>query len=165
MKARMHALALVAAFTLAACDQDGWHSTDAVTEMPNDTGYDFIDTSPDTPADVPDGVPEVITGDGIVGDPCTDGGQCGGVPGSLKQCLTSVSGYAEFPGGYCSAECASAVDCGTGNVCVDFMGYKYYCLKRCSSNEDCRSTEGYTCKTIETSSGLYCLPNMGGPDY
>lgn len=152
---------------LAGCDEDG---TPWATDVPFDNGGDpTTDFYPDTPADTPppDTPTETTpdpTGSAAVGDPCYADVDCGGVPGSARQCLDDIAGYATFPGGYCSAECTSAVDCGSDGVCTDFMGYGYYCFKRCSSDDVCRTSEGYSCKTIETSTGLLCLPSVSGSD-
>lgn len=115
---------------------------------------------PDGPP--PDGPPP----DGNVGDPCYTGTDCMGVPGSGRTCLTDISGFISFPGGYCSADCTSDGDCGTGGECVDFYGYASYCLKVCTSATDCRVSEGYACDRVPggPSTTTYCIPPMAGPD-
>jgi len=145
---------------LAGCDQDNY-SYDAYPEWTYETPPDSTDSTPsDTPTD---GVVDA-TGSAGVGDPCYAATDCGGVPGSAKECVTDLMGYAEFPGGYCSAQCTSAVDCGADGVCADYEGYGYYCFKRCSSDDVCRTTEGYACKTLSTGSSLLCLPTGSGSD-
>jgi hypothetical protein len=145
---------------LAGCDQDDY-SYDAYPEYVYDTPTEGTDSTPtDTPTE---GVVDA-TGTAVVGDPCYVAEDCGGVPGAAKECLTDIAGYAEFTGGYCSATCTSAVDCGSDAVCADFMGYGYYCFLRCSSDDTCRTSEGYSCKTLDTGSSLLCLPNVSGPD-
>lgn len=155
----------IALLVSAGCDQAGFDYDGYAPDTFGDLGGDFMDTiPPDTPAESGD-TPVEATGSSIVGDPCHAAGECGGVPGSAKVCLTELGGYINFEGGYCSAECASAVDCGTGNACVNVIDLGFYCLQLCGSSDDCRVSEGYDCRTIDTSSGLYCLPPMGGADY
>ncbi len=146
---------------LAGCDQDGGYSYDAYPDYSYDVPSEGTDS---TPTDTPSEGHVDATGSAEVGDPCYAAADCGGVPGSAKECLTDIAGYAEFSGGYCSATCTSAVDCGPDGVCADFMGYGYYCFRRCSSDEVCRTSEGYSCKTLDTGSSLLCLPNVSGSD-
>ena len=40
---------------------------------------------------------------GLTGDPCSSPTACSCVPSSARECLTTLSGYITFPGGYCSA--------------------------------------------------------------
>ncbi|MBW2262855.1 MAG: hypothetical protein JRG91_12840, partial [Deltaproteobacteria bacterium] len=144
---------------LAGCDQDDYYY-DAYPEYSYDTSHEGSDSVPDTPTE---GTPDP-TGSAVAGDPCYAATDCGGVPGSSRQCVEDISGYAEFPGGYCTALCTSAIDCGPDAVCADFMGYDFYCFKRCSSDEVCRTGEGYSCKTLDTGSSLLCLPPVSGSD-
>jgi hypothetical protein len=155
-------------------------STDMGPDRPPDTTPDTgpevtPDTGPDTVPDTgPDGGPDggMDTGpdtgpSGEVGDPCTTDGDCGLVPSSGVTCLRDIYGAITFPGGYCSAtDCTSDTDCGTVGECVDFMGYAAYCLRTCTTDGDCRISEGYSCTTVPGSSSgaTYCLPPLGGPD-
>ncbi len=152
----------VAVLFLAGCDQDdGYNYYDAYPDYPYDIPGEGTDS---TPTDTPSESHVDATGSAEVGDPCYANEDCGGVPGSAKECAFDLFGYAEFPGGYCTAACTSAVDCGPDAVCADFMGYANYCFKRCSSDEVCRTTEGYSCKTLGTGSTLLCLPPVSGSD-
>jgi hypothetical protein len=119
---------------------------------------------PDGPG--PDATPDGPAPTGAVGDPCRDPSMCTDVPATGRDCLTDIGGMLSFPGGYCSANCTSDSDCGTGGECVDLFGYMAYCLKTCTSPGECRTTEGYTCTTIPGTTGgdTYCLPPLGGPD-
>ena len=85
---------------------------------------------------------------------------CMGVPSSARVCLRDLMGYISFPRGYCSAECTSDGECGTGGECVMFFGMGSYCLKRCSSPAECRTAEGYECTTLPMGSTTYCLPEF-----
>jgi hypothetical protein len=103
--------------------------------------------------------------DGIVGDPCSTSGDCGGVPGAGRLCLTNLMGMLEFPGGYCSADCTSSSECGTQGDCIDIGGFTY-CAKRCTSASECRTGEGYSCVPPPGSStGTYCLPTFPSPEH
>ncbi|MFH1437260.1 MAG: hypothetical protein ABIJ56_16245 [Pseudomonadota bacterium] len=102
---------------------------------------------------------------GLTGDPCSSPTACACVPSSARECLTTLSGYITFPGGYCSARCTTPADCGTGANCAEITTGTRYCLKVCSSASQCRMAEGYTCTQIPMSSDTrtYCLP-QGSPD-
>ena len=129
------------AFFLAAagCGGDGV-STPSDTTTEDTGGSDLTDTTPtdttppdttpDTPPDTPpdttpdttpDVTPDSTTG-GVVGDPCYSSSDCSDVPGAGRLCLNVVGGALSFPGGYCSAVCTSAADCGPGSDCVDLYG-------------------------------------------
>lgn len=112
-----------------------------------------IDTSPDGPCTT-----------GVTGDPCSSSSMCGCVPSAARTCLSSLAGYLTFPGGYCSAQCTSPADCGSGANCAEITPTTKYCLKICSSPSQCRMSEGYTCTQIPYSSDIrtYCLPQSGG---
>jgi len=120
---------------------------------------DVIDVGPDPIVDPTDDGGCTV---GVTGDPCSSATQCNCVPSSARECLTTLSGYVSFPGGYCSARCTSPADCGTGGNCAEITTGTRYCLKVCSSASQCRMAEGYTCTTIPMSSDTrtYCLPNM-----
>ncbi len=137
---------------------------DTWMDVPMDTMVDGpTDTRPDWPFDTGSDIPPDATG-GIVGDPCASSASCTGVPGSGRMCLTNVFGYLEFPGGYCSATCTSAADCGPGGACVSVL-FGRYCLEACSSWFECRMSEGYSCRSLFGSGSTYCLPPFpGGPD-
>jgi len=133
--------------------------TDTAVDTAVDTGTDTaVDTAPDGP--LPDGSPS-----GGVGDPCGSSADCMGVGSPGRFCLTDVAGYIYFPGGYCSAACASDGECGPDGDCVDFYSYGSYCLRSCAGSPDCRTAEGYFCSTIPGGDpGTYCLPPMSSPD-
>jgi len=137
---------------------------DSMGDTAADTGLDTAvdsgtDTGWDTGTDTSDG-----TGGGVVGDACYSSTQCSGVPGSGRTCLTSLMGYITFPGGYCSAVCTSAADCGAGAACVNLNDLGHYCLKQCTSATECRTTETYSCNSIPGAAGMYCIPPISSPD-
>ncbi len=171
---------LVVLFVAAGCDDGNttpidysvddmvWDLTDTSPyDMPPDTGYDpGIDTMYDTSIvdTMPDPTEDPGTTGGVVGDRCSVTADCTGVPGAGRLCLTDLLGYLSFAGGYCSAACTSAADCGAGGDCVDVYGYRY-CLERCTSAGDCRTTEGYSCTTLPGgTTGTYCLPPSPDPE-
>ena len=121
-------------------------TTDPLPEPTTDIG---IDTTPSP---------------GATGDACVEDHECVGVPGEGRFCMNriEVGGgyYVDFPNGYCSAECTGAEECGPGADCVNF-GYLGLCFKRCSSDGECRSAEGYVCYPIPYVTDIpYCVPYM-----
>jgi len=157
---------------------DDFTQDDTVSpDIPDGTDLDAIDTHPDPVPDL-DVRPEDVSPDstdpaedgaclvGLTGDPCSSASQCACVPSSARECLTSISGYLEFRGGYCSARCTSPADCGTGANCAEITTGTRYCLKVCSSASQCRMAEGYTCTTIPMSpdTRTYCLPDSPDPE-
>ncbi|MCC7384721.1 MAG: hypothetical protein IT384_22925 [Deltaproteobacteria bacterium] len=69
-----------------------------------------------------------------VGGPCTTNTDCS----SSSRCLTS----GDFPGGYCTVNCAKHEDCPTDARCIEKESG--VCLQQCELPQDCRG--GYTCK-------------------
>jgi hypothetical protein len=140
---------------------DGTHDPDVIIDPTPDPTPDLDATEirPDTTDTIADDAGCTV---GVTGDPCSSATQCNCVPSSARECLTTLSGYVSFPGGYCSARCTSPADCGTGANCAEITTGTRYCLKVCSSASQCRMAEGYTCATIPMSSDTrtYCLPNM-----
>jgi len=154
--------ALAMVVVLAGCDQE-YSTYDYYVDTYPDFGPDTGDVHGD---DVGGDVPVDPTGSKVLGEACASDGECGGVPGSARTCLTDIAGYSEFTNGYCSAVCTSAIDCGESGACVDVMGLGYWCLKRCSSAANCRESESYTCQPVTGSTaGLYCVPNTSPTDY
>jgi hypothetical protein len=121
-------------------------TTDIGVEPTTDPG---VDTAPVT---------------GVTGDSCVEDEECVGVPGDGRFCMHRIElgggYYVDFPNGYCSAECSGAEECGPGSDCVNF-GYLGLCFKRCSSDGECRSGEGYVCYPIPYVTDIpYCVPYM-----
>jgi hypothetical protein len=132
---------------------------------PDVAGDTVEDSTPDTaPHDTtPDPGPDTEAG-GLVGDACTDAGDCTGVPGEGRLCLESIpmgpSFTLHFPGGYCSAECTDDGDFGEGGDCFRLMEGSL-CFKMCDDVSDCRG--GYVCDHFPgpgVTPTDYCLPPM-----
>ena len=68
--------------------------------------------------------------------------------GTTAQCEVGLDCETTFPGGYCTADCASNADCDSG-LCVNDT-----CLAECGDEGDCR--EGYSC--VHGGSGRVCAP-------
>jgi hypothetical protein len=76
---------------------------------------------------------------GPIGEGCTEDAQC-----SSGMCATAV-GFG-LPGGYCSADCsASPAVCGAGAHCGVERFSLRFCNKSCTTDDDCRTAEGYAC--------------------
>jgi hypothetical protein len=87
---------------------------------------------------------------GVVGRACSADSECDSVATSCRTQLMGQFGGepTPLPGGYCSAGCIDASDCGEGGVCSGgFGGFgQGTCLKGCSSDNDCRM--GYSCRAM-----------------
>jgi len=54
----------------------------------------------------------------------------------------------DFPGGYCNVDPCSELEghvCPIGGSCVQLNGENGQCFKDCSSDSDCRKSDGYFC--------------------
>ncbi|MEO6953742.1 MAG: hypothetical protein ABI321_18215 [Polyangia bacterium] len=78
-----------------------------------------------------------------IGQRCTHPGDCGTTP---FECDDTK------PGGYCAEPCVTDGSCPTDSVCVN----KTTCRRKCSTNADCRQTEGYACVTGTEPISPYC---------
>jgi hypothetical protein len=111
--------------------------------------------------------PDSAVANGVVGDPCTDTNQCGGVGGGLTaECITVLFTILTFPGGYCTAACTPGTPdpcAASGGVCYDPGMGSGYCLKSCTDSSQCREAETYTCSNPLGGADLYCLPPIGMP--
>ncbi len=146
--------------------QDASSGSDLLTS--EDRGAGDPDADPDPsfdPAGEPDiegpDAPDVRDADaaipGVVGDPCNHSAQCGGVPGEGRFCMTTLLGYCSYPGGYCSASCTSSAECGAGAECIDLVDLGWFCMKRCSTSAQCRTSESYQCQSVPDNPGSYCM--------
>ena len=104
------------------------------------------------------------TGDGLIGDPCTDGSDCDPPQGLTAECLTDLGGMgmATFPDGYCTATCTAGDPdpCGPDAVCASLM-VASYCLKTCTDSIECRQPE-YSCEDPMGMVGQkVCVPPIG----
>lgn len=85
---------------------------------------------------------EALCDTDYVGRSCTSNDDCGPL-----SCLFQDAGW---PGGYCSAACLNDISCMGRSLCIEHDS-KQLCLKTCASDDDCRTSEGYTC--VEKESG------------
>lgn len=117
---------------------------------------------PTTEPPPPDTGPDTAPAEGLTGDPCSTAADCVGVPSEGRECVHEIpmgpGSSITFPNGYCTAYCSSGTECGPGADCVDFT-YAGMCFKRCTSNDDCRVSEGYVCYSIPyVTEDTYCVP-------
>lgn len=87
---------------------------------------------------------------------CTEGNQA--MPAVCwKGTLLNDPRLVATTGGYCSRECTSNADCGTGK-CVTLPGAtKQYCMAQCTSASTCRKPD-YVC-AFDGDTGGICFPN------
>jgi hypothetical protein len=139
-------------------------SEDAAPDLPSEPDV-VEDPSPDPDAtDTP--AEEFVPGEGEVGDACDSADDCGAYPATAKQCMTDLMGFITFEGGYCTATCTSAAECGDGANCVNMMLVSY-CLKLCENNSDCRTAEHYECAELPyiSDGNTYCMPQFDIPEF
>jgi hypothetical protein len=139
---------LAASLLLGSCDEDGSKTRgDSARETDGSQSADDGTTG---------------KGTGKVGDPCQVDSDCAEPPSA--KCFTTVGGGLAptivFPGGYCSRGCgnedAGTPDCGEGGGCAQLSlggsgpgtASLRFCAKSCTKNDDCRVSEGYTCRII-----------------
>jgi hypothetical protein len=78
-----------------------------------------------------------------VGSPCSTTIDCGSDPRTA--CNTEAGDG--FPGGYCGMEpCDDVQVCPAGSTCVSQPHETPGCWKSCSSDSECRTSEGYVCQ-------------------
>jgi hypothetical protein len=65
---------------------------------------------------------------------------------SSLECPEGASCDTTVPGGYCLVFNCSETNCPDGSVCVDFRTFSA-CMLYCQSDDDCRTAEGYVCRT------------------
>ncbi len=122
------------------------------TSVPNDTTPNDTSVPNDTtPNDT--SVPNDTTSTSSIGAACDADGDCGN--GGV--CLG-------LPGGYCSLEC-SATECPGGASCWGLGEDGSFCLQDCTSNSECRGSDGYICDADDTCwvSGVTSGSPVGGP--
>ncbi len=73
-----------------------------------------------------------------------------------SDCITQSCNHDDegFPNGYCVADCSMrrgmAQPCPTGSSCTTINADSPTCYKTCTSDSDCRASEGYGCVDIGT---------------
>lgn len=120
----------------------------------------------------PDAGPPPVDAGVAVGSGCLFDGQC--KPPSNGLCIpeTVFGAQTGWPGGYCSAACAST-PCPAGNTCInaaDAMGNpNWLCFKSCvgprTGQSSCRS--GYVCEFDPTNAAGngFCMPRCDSPGF
>lgn len=85
-----------------------------------------------------------------LGEPCVEADQCAG-----GLCFAEVSTGA--PGGFCTSDCESGLDCLPGFGCFLVEADQWVCLERCTAGADsCRS--GYACIDPANLGETICWP-------
>lgn len=166
----MHTLTRAAsvflALALATCDGGGSPAGDGST-----TGDGALTEAGSPPGDGSTSG-ESVAGTAKVGEPCTKDSDCAEPPNA--ECFTTVGGgFAPtivFPGGYCSKGCgqedSGTPDCGAEGACAQLSMsgsggasmMMSFCAKACKKHEDCRASEGYTCRIIFPGFPGFCAP-------
>ena len=116
-----------------------------------------------TTTDMTGTIPEDSTlckGAGCIGAPCTQSVECTEGANGAAVCWTGTllnnPQLVTTANGYCSRECTTDSDCGTGK-CETLPGVtKHYCMARCSTATTCRHP-GYSC-AFDGPSGGVCFP-------
>lgn len=116
------------------------------------TATDTGNPSSDTQVNDTTGPSDTLTDTGgatsVVGAACTSDAQCG----ENGTCIT------DLPGGYCAiAGCSDAAPCPDGASCWGFGESGNFCIKDCTSGNECRQAEGYICDQDST-----CWPASSG---
>ena len=112
----------------------------------------------------PDAGLTLCQGDGCIGTACAKDADCTeGNAGKAATCwIATILNNPKLlptPGGYCSRECDTDADCGTGKCYTLPNASKRYCMARCDSASTCRKP-GYAC-TFEGGAGMdgICFPD------
>lgn len=87
------------------------------------------------------GVPGRPTPPFDIGAACVSDSSC-----NRSRCIT------DLPGGYCTQEQCDVVGCPSGSTCFNLGGQEAYyaCLRDCTTANQCRTAETYTCDTDDT---------------
>jgi hypothetical protein len=94
-----------------------------------------------------------FAGSKTVGDACSDFTACAG----KLMCLQWKTGYCSLSD--CDSYGGFSGPCPTGSVCVPMtdgrfsVGKHWLCLKSCTSSAGCRTSDGYTCKSVTDDTG------------
>jgi hypothetical protein len=91
---------------------------------------------------------------GGVGAACSSDADCAPIGGTAATCLASLGKF-PLPGGYCTIECMDGSMCGPDGECLRLAGS--ICVRRCSSDDDCRAAEGYRCDRVGAGSPEICV--------
>ncbi len=137
---------LVVAALAAACDDSNTTPTDsgAPADRPRpDAAPADVMEQPDAPA------PDAPAPSSGIGSACESEEMFGqGTCAAGQICLGQRLG---FRNGYCIAVCNGAARCPADSFCTQLQGFPV-CMRRCMTNTDCRTDDGYV-----------CLPGITGP--
>ena len=92
-----------------------------------------------------------LGGGGAHAGPCATPDEC--PPGD--ECVAETDAN-RVPGGFCSYNCQSDLDCGNGLRCLP-VGQGNLCFASCAGQGDCR--DGWTCIQLNDGSGGICQPD------
>ncbi|TNE52102.1 MAG: hypothetical protein EP343_01505 [Deltaproteobacteria bacterium] len=100
-----------------------------------------------------------------IGNPCTQDSDCGSQPyrcvpeqGTPSFPFPGNSGKGP-PGGYCTQSCfIGSGTCPKGSACYVPGAASGVCLKECTTDKECRTSEGYTCTFEAGTNTKLCLP-------
>jgi len=153
--------ALVAALALSACESTVTSTvTDAAVDRapPADvvTEPEDVVTEPEDVVTVPADVP-VASG---IGGACSATGfpQQGNCARGQICIPSNLGGGTPWRGGYCTQACGLGGRCPADSFCSSVQGFPA-CLKRCSSIDDCRRSEGYVCAAADDRGNRVCRVN------
>jgi hypothetical protein len=132
------------------------------TNEPEATCNDLSDDDQDNRVDCADPsecqtLAECTPGAQEKGDTCAANNECSVVAGADPKCLDETT--FGFPGGYCSEHCnIVADDCGTDGVCAAVDYLLYFCLDRCTNDDDC-AQDDHGCLTFTGLNADVCFPD------
>jgi hypothetical protein len=90
-----------------------------------------------------------------IGTACTASSDCG-----TGDFFCATQGH---PGGYCKRDCKAEADCPSGSTCAGADSGAGECHKICTTDNDCRVSEGYACNlSHEESTSGFCDPPEAG---
>lgn len=142
-------------FAATALLVSAWSVALPMSGCSSDDGGSKSKTIPDGGTDAGD--------DGAGGEAAVDSGPTGAAPGSPcwvdEDCLNGVCWTPKeegLPGGYCVIEGCTQNSCPTGSSCLSFSDGVDRCVASCTTNGDCRETEGYECTDKNV-----CWPGTG----
>ncbi|MDJ0761642.1 MAG: hypothetical protein QNJ97_01530 [Myxococcota bacterium] len=136
--------------------------SDEASNGDTDTGTGDTDTASDTGASGQGDLPE---GWGHFGAPCETDVDCEGYSDRHRCLQKNILGIINLPGGYCTACCDKAGEwCAPGIHCIGLDEVYLICAATCQSDDQCRTTDGYTCTQLPYLDASqfpynYCLPD------
>ncbi len=107
-----------------------------------------------------------VPGTVATGQACTQNPDCAATLHN-PVCM-DANDFPQFPNGYCSEFCNAATACPTGTVCYAGLNISKdgVCLQSCTTNADCRISEGYACVSRGLSTNVCMItPEILCDDY